>query len=92
MFSFLRSAALIGAIALNSPVLEQGSGTQPPMPDLSRFLAHLEARAGGSVSAAREAAEILAGLDPDIRERLLDNLFAARPDARTKHAAGGHRP
>lgn len=80
MAYILRSLAVIGVIALNSPVHGSKSAgdehapvaREHAWPALPIDMRALETRGGtGALSAAREAAEILAGLDPETRERLL---------------------
>ncbi|PZU93492.1 MAG: hypothetical protein DI527_06490 [Chelatococcus sp.] len=75
MAYILRSLAVIGVIALNSPV-HGGRSADHDRPqhaqDHVASAAPTELRgANGAISAAREAAQILAGLDPETRERLL---------------------
>lgn len=89
MAYILRSLAVIGVIALNSPVhggksgaeetirtLQAGAAAAAASPD-PRGLAH-------GLTAAREAAQILAGLDPETRNRMLALAAAAA----TGHAPG----
>lgn len=75
MAYILRSLAVIGVIALNSPVHGGKSADHdrgPRAPEQAAHAALAEIRgANGALSAAREAAQILAGLDPETRERLL---------------------
>ena len=88
MAHFLRKVAIIGLIAMNSPV----HGNKPAETTLPQTLRHAvetaqtSARnAAGSVTAAREAAEILAGLDPAMRERILNTAMTtatAKPATR----------
>ena len=75
MAHFLRKVAIIGLIAVNSPV----HGNKPAETTLPQTFrqavetAQANARnAAGSLTAAREAAEILAGLDPAMRERIVN--------------------
>ena len=71
----LRSLAIIGVIALNSPV-HGGKSPEGTVAEAARSALRsasgidVKAAAGG-VMAAREAAEILAGLDAETRGRLL---------------------
>lgn len=85
MAYILRSMAVIGVIALNSPVHGGKSGEADPAPAIREPAAvslPVELRsAGGALTAAREAAQILAGLDPDTRERLM-NLAASAATGR----------
>jgi hypothetical protein len=75
MAYLLRSLAIIGVIALNSPV----HGGKPADATLAgtaraalRSATGIDAKAAASnLMAAREAAQILAGLDAQTRERLL---------------------
>lgn len=80
MAYILRSLAVIGVIALNSPVHGSKStgdehapvAREHLVPALPIDMRAIETRGGGgALSAAREAAQILAGLDPETRERLL---------------------
>ena len=79
MAYIIRSIAIIGVIAFNSPV--QGGKTEAPD---AVATARETVRTQGingvrdavgtaihGVTAAREAAQIMAGLDPETRERLL---------------------
>ena len=70
----LRKIAIIGLIAVNSPV-HSGKPTDTDLPQAVRQAAETartETRnVAGSLTAAREAAEILAGMDPVLRERIL---------------------
>lgn len=79
MAYILRSLAIIGVIALNSPVLSEKSSEdsagakrvvqQAPRIDLQS--------ASRNLAAARETAQVLAGLDPDTRRRLLELALPA---------------
>lgn len=86
MAYLLRSLAIIGVIAFNSPV-QSGKPTLPDMADTVRHAtksaAQIDMRgAMQSVTAAREAAQILADLDPETRQRVLKlALPAASPAA-----------
>lgn len=78
MAHFLRKVAIIGLIAVSSPVHNE----KPTEASLSQGVrqaveaAQTGARhATGSLTAAREAAEILAGLDPVLRERILNTAM-----------------
>jgi hypothetical protein len=85
MAYFLRKVAIIGLIAMNSPV--QGGKTaevelpQPVRQAVSALQTEPRA-AAGSIAAAREAAQILAGLDPETRGRVL-NAVASVATSRT---------
>ncbi len=74
MAYLLRKIAIIGLIAVNSPV-HSGKPADASLPQAVRQVAETvrtETRnAAGSLTAAREAAEILAGMDPVLRERIL---------------------
>ena len=79
MAHFLRKVAIIGLIAWNSSV-HSGKPAETAMPQTIRQAVET-AEAGarnvtGSLTAAREAAQILAGLDPDIRDRILNGAMA----------------
>jgi len=74
MAHLLRKIAIIGLIAWNSPV-HSGKPAETALPQTVRQAVET-AEAGargvaGSLTAAREAAQILAGLDPAMRERVL---------------------
>ena len=75
MAYILRSLAVIGVIALNSPVLgekQAGGETIATAQRLVKAASQLDpGSAAQSMSAAREAAQIIAGLDPETRQRLL---------------------
>lgn len=74
MAHLLRKIAIIGLIAVNSPV-HGGKPADADLPQAVRRVSETvraEARnVAGSLTAAREAAEILAGMDPVLRERIL---------------------
>lgn len=74
MAYLLRKIAIIGLIAVNSPV-HSGKPADAALPQTVRpgaEAARAESRTVvGSLTAAREAAEILAGMDPVLRERIL---------------------
>lgn len=79
MAYILRSIAIIGAIVLNSPV-HGGKSETAEAPAQTRELARKPGLTAAKeavgtaihgVTAAREAAQIMAGLDPEIRDRLL---------------------
>jgi hypothetical protein len=81
MAYILRSLAVIGVIALNSPIHgekpHEGNGTVETVRSVARAAAQIDAHGAlsgmttSSITAAREAAQILAGLDPETRERLM---------------------
>ena len=74
MAYLLRKIAIIGLIAVNSPV-HSGKPADADLPQAARQVTETvrtETRnVAGSLTAAREAAEILAGMDPILRERIL---------------------
>lgn len=75
MAYLLRSLAIIGVIALNSPV-HGGKSADATVAGTARAALRnttgIDAKAAASsLMAAREAAQILAGLDAETRERLL---------------------
>lgn len=74
MAYILRSIAVIGVIALNSPVHNDKppAGAVSAMRGLALAAARIDPQeAAQSLTSARDAAEILAGLDPQTRDRLL---------------------
>lgn len=86
MAYILRSLAVIGVIALNSPVhgeKSEESGAAATVRSVARTAAQVDAHGGlsgmttSSITAAREAAQILAGLDPETRQRLIAMTAAA---------------
>lgn len=86
MAHLLRKVAIIGLIAWNSPV-HSGKPAEAPLPQTVRQAVGT-AEAGvrgvtGSLTAAREAAQILAGLDPAMRERVLSAAAATTATTRT---------
>ena len=80
MAYLLRKIAIIGLIAVNSPV-HSGKPADAALPQTARQITETvraEGRAvAGSLTAAREAAEILAGMDPVLRERILNAAATA---------------
>ena len=80
MAHLLRKIAIIGLIAVNSPV-HSGKPADTDLPQAVRQAAETvrtETRnVAGSLTAAREAAEILAGMDPVLRERILNAAATA---------------
>ncbi len=80
MAHLLRKIAIIGLIAVNSPV-HSGKPADADLPPAARHITETvrtEARnVAGSLTAAREAAEILAGMDPVLRERILNAAATA---------------
>ncbi|HEV7259902.1 MAG TPA: hypothetical protein VGN82_19115 [Bosea sp. (in: a-proteobacteria)] len=86
MAYILRSLAVIGVIALNSPVHgekpDDGGHSAATVRSVARTAAQIDAHGAmsmttSSITAAREAAQILAGLDPATRERLMAITAAA---------------
>ncbi len=80
MAYLLRKIAIIGLIAVNSPV-HSGKPADAALPQAVRQVTETvrtESRTvAGSLTAAREAAEILAGMDPALRERILNAAATA---------------
>jgi hypothetical protein len=98
MAYILRSLAVIGVIALNSPVhggRSDGDGPGESVRSAARLASQIDARSAvQGVAAAREAAEILAGLDPDTRKRVLDltlQATASRGAANSRETTAGIR-
>ncbi|OYW67524.1 MAG: hypothetical protein B7Z40_06930 [Bosea sp. 12-68-7] len=81
MAYILRSLAVIGVIALNSPVHGERSQEYDAAATARRVAASLPRvdapAAMSSLTAAREAAQIFAGLDPETRQRLIEMAAAA---------------
>lgn len=86
MAYILRSLAVIGVIALNSPIHGEKSdegGTVATVRNVARAASQIDAHGVissipmSSITAAREAAQILAGLDPETRQRLMAMTAAA---------------
>lgn len=75
MAYILRSLAVIGVIALNSPVhgeRSDASAAVATVRHVARAAAQIDAHSAmSSITAAREAAQILAGLDPETRQRVM---------------------
>ena len=75
MAYILRSLAVIGVIALNSPVhgeKSDASDTVATVRHVARAAVQIDAHSAmSSLTAAREAAQILAGLDPETRQRVM---------------------
>ncbi|CAN7646348.1 hypothetical protein LJR009_005844 [Bosea sp. LjRoot9] len=98
MAYILRSLAVIGVIALNSPV-HGGKSMEGSAVEAVRGVAKSAARidshgAMQSLTAAREAAQILAGLDPDTRQRVLSLALpgaTARPGTSEQDSKAGSR-
>jgi hypothetical protein len=76
MAYILRSLAIIGVIALNSPVLsskEPEDGVAAGAKRLAQSATRIDLEsASRNLSAARETAQVLAGLEPETRRRLLE--------------------
>jgi hypothetical protein len=86
MAYILRSLVVIGVIALNSPIHGEKpdeGGTVVTVRSVARAASQIDAHGAmssittSSITAAREAAQILAGLDPETRERLIAMTAAA---------------
>jgi hypothetical protein len=83
MAYILRSLAVVGVIALNSPVHGSRSGedhaSQPTaIRNVVKAASQFDGRSAiNGLTAAREAAQILAGLEPETRERVLALAAAA---------------
>lgn len=81
MAYLLRSLALIGVIALNSPV--HGTKSEPEAASFDAkaaiaILAQIDPKAAlQGAASVREAAEVLAGLEPETRARVLALAAAA---------------
>ncbi len=71
MTSFLRYAAIIGAMAYLSPVHERGPEVSKP-PGPARFDSALK-----TLETAKSAGQAFAALDPEMRARLLAHAVAA---------------
>lgn len=75
MAYLLRSLAIVGVIALNSPV--HGTKSEPEAPAVDAkaaiaILAKIDPKAAlQGATSLREAAEVLAGLEPETRARVL---------------------
>jgi hypothetical protein len=75
MAYLLRSLAIVGVIALNSPV--HGTKSEPDAPAVDAkaaiaILAKIDPKAAlQGATSLREAAEVLAGLEPETRARVL---------------------
>lgn len=88
MAYLLRSLAIVGVIALNSPV--HGTKTEPDAVAIDAataitVLARIDPKAALQGAASlREAAEVLAGLEPETRARVL--ALAASAAARSDEA------
>lgn len=94
MAYILRSLAVIGVIALNSPVRDKAPAETDALATAKTLVKAAgqinAASAMQGLSSAREAAQILAGLDPETRQRV---LAMAVPDAGIRaHAPAGDAP
>lgn len=91
MAYILRSLAVIGVIALNSPANNDRSDAhhaRAMTTSVARSVNSLQPHeAASSLTAAREAAQIIAGLDPETRQRLLEIAAAATRSAMTGPSA-----
>jgi hypothetical protein len=76
MAQLLRKIAIIGLIAVNSPV-HGGKPDEASLRQAAETVRTETRSVAGSLSAAREAAEILAGMDPALRERILSAAATA---------------
>ena len=76
MAYLLRKIAIIGLIAVNSPV-HSGKPAAEALPQAAEAVRSGARNLAGGLTAAREAAEILAGMDPALRERVLNAAAAA---------------
>ena len=80
MAYLLRKIAIIGLIAVNSP-MHSGKSADAALPQAVKQVTDTVRAEGrtvaGSLTAAREAAEILAGMDPVLRERILNAAATA---------------
>ncbi|OYW97983.1 MAG: hypothetical protein B7Z14_16160 [Bosea sp. 32-68-6] len=88
MAYILRSLAVIGVIALNSPVHGERSQEHDAATTARKVAASLPRvdapAAMSSLTAAREAAQIFAGLDPETRQRLIEMAAAAATGQATR--------
>ncbi|MDP3604066.1 MAG: hypothetical protein Q8R85_23170 [Bosea sp. (in: a-proteobacteria)] len=88
MAYILRSLAVIGVIALHSPVHGERSQEQDTAATARKVAASLPRvdapAAMSSLTAAREAAQIFAGLDPETRQRLIEMAAAAATGQATR--------
>jgi len=105
MAYILRSLAVIGVIALNSPVLGdrmEDGGAVATISAAAQAAAQVDPQitldgiraVSGASMAAREAAQILAGLDPETRQRVLAltaEAAAGRSDAGQRGTAAPAR-
>ncbi|MCO5092421.1 hypothetical protein [Bosea sp. (in: a-proteobacteria)] len=76
MGHLLRKIAIIGLIAVNSPV-HSGKPDDAASPRAAEAVRSQARGVAASLTAAREAAEILAGMDPAMRERILSAAAVA---------------
>jgi hypothetical protein len=91
MAYLFRSLAVIGIIAFNSPVhsgKSETDGAREALRSVAAVASQVDVKtAMNGVAAAREAAQILAGLDPETRSRVLSLAASA-----TAKAEGHLRP
>lgn len=88
MAYLFRSLAVIGVIAFNSPVHSGKSETdsaREALRSVAAVASQIDAKtAMHGVTAAREAAQILAGLDPETRSRVLSLAAGAAAKAESQ--------
>ncbi|RDJ23548.1 hypothetical protein DWF00_18825 [Bosea caraganae] len=93
MAYLMRSLAVIGVIAFNSPVhsgKSETDGAREALRSVAAVASQIDAKtAMNGVAAAREAAQILAGLDPETRSRMLAlaTATAAKAESRPRPIA-----
>lgn len=85
MAYLMRSLAVIGVIAFNSPVhsgKSETEGAREALRSVASVASQIDAKSAmNGVAAAREAAQILAGLDPETRSRVLSLAAGAAAKA-----------
>jgi hypothetical protein len=85
MAYLFRSLAVIGVIAFNSPVhsgKSETEGAREALRSVAAAASQIDAKtAMNGVAAAREAAQVLAGLDPETRSRVLSLAIGAAAKA-----------
>lgn len=86
MAYLMRSMAVIGIIAFNSPVhsgKSESEGAREAVRSIAAVASQIDARTAlNGMAAAREAAQVLAGLDTETRSRVLS--LAAGAAAKTE--------
>ncbi|TCR61175.1 hypothetical protein [Bosea sp. BK604] len=93
MAYLMRSMAVIGIIAFNSPVhsgKSESEGAREAVRSIAAAASQIDARTAlNGMAAAREAAQVLAGLDPETRARVLSLAAgaAAQTDAHLRPVA-----